>query len=288
MHPALRALRIHQWCKNLLVFVPVVSSQHYDAVSLLTALAAFFAFSFAASAVYVFNDLVDVESDRQHPAKCDRPFARGDLSASTGMVMIPVLLAAAFAVAAASSWRLAAVMAVYLAGTTLYSLALKRVMLIDVIALAVFYTLRVAGGAVAIAVPISEWLVIFCVFIFFALATVKRYAEIAVWRETGRAELAGRDYNVADLPALLVLAAGAAFSAVVVFALYTRSDFVRGLYSRSELMLAICPILIYWLSRLLLLAHRGVLTRDPILFALSDWVSWVTAALVAAVILAAI
>lgn len=288
MAAVLRALRIHQWCKNLLVFVPLVSSQHYDVAALAAGLAAFFAFSLVASAAYVCNDLIDLESDRQHPAKRDRPFARGDIAVPAGIAMIPLLLAAGFAVAAASSWRLAGVLAIYLTGTTLYSLALKRMMLIDVIALAVFYTLRVFGGAVAIAVPVSEWLMIFCVFIFFALAIVKRYAEIAVWRETGRNQLVGRDYSVADLPALLALAAAAAVSAIVVFALYARSDVVRSLYSRPELLLVLCPILIFWLARLIMLAHRGVLTRDPILFAFGDWVSWVTVTAMAAVILAAI
>jgi len=288
MPAVLRAIRIHQWCKNLLVFVPLVSSQHYDAAALAAGVAAFFAFSFAASAVYVFNDLVDLESDRQHPAKRDRPFARGDIAVSAGIAMIPLLLAAGIAVAAASSWRLAGVLAIYLAGTSLYSLVLKRMMLVDVIALAVFYTLRVVGGAVAIAVPVSEWLLIFCVFIFFALAIVKRYSEIAVWRETGQSQLVGRDYNVADLPALLALAAAAAVSAIVVFALYARSDFVRSLYARPELLLVLCPILMFWLARLIMLAHRGALTRDPILFAFGDWVSWLTAASAAAVVLAAI
>ncbi len=288
MPAVLRAIRIHQWCKNLLVFVPLVSSQHYDAAALAAGVAAFFAFSFAASAVYVFNDLVDLESDRQHPAKRDRPFARGDIAVSAGIAMIPLLLAAGIAVAAASSWRLAGVLAIYLAGTSLYSLVLKRMMLVDVIALAVFYTLRVVGGAVAIAVPVSEWLLIFCVFIFFALAIVKRYSEIAVWRETGQSQLVGRDYNVADLPALLALAAAAAVSAIVVFALYARSDVVRSLYARPDLLLVLCPILMFWLARLIMLAHRGALTRDPILFAFGDWVSWLTAASAAAVVLAAI
>ena len=283
-----RAVRVHQWCKNLLVFVPLVSSQHYDAASLRAGVVAFFAFSLMASAIYVFNDLIDRDSDRQHPAKRDRPFARGDLSVSTGIAMIPLLLAAGFALAVALSWRFAGLLAVYLIATTIYSLALKRMMLIDVIALAVFYTLRVVGGAVAIAVPVSEWLLIFCVFIFFALAIVKRYSEIVVWRETGQSQLVGRDYNVADLPALLALAAAAAVSAIVVFALYARSDVVRSLYARPDLLLVLCPILMFWLARLIMLAHRGALTRDPILFAFGDWVSWLTAASAAAIVLAAI
>lgn len=284
----LRALRVHQWCKNLLVFVPLVSSQHYDAPALWAGLAAFAAFSFVASAVYVFNDLIDIENDRQHPAKRDRPFASGEIAVSTGIVMIPLLLAVGFAVAATSSWKFVVLLAIYLAGTTLYSLALKRMMLIDVIALTMFYTLRVVGGAIAIAVPVSEWLAIFCIFIFFALAIVKRYAEIAVWRETGRTQVLGRDYSVADLPVLLALAAAAAVSAIVVFALYARSDVVRAIYSRSDLLLAICPILMFWLARLIMLAHRGAMIRDPILFAFADWVSWLTVASMAAIILAAI
>lgn len=284
----LRAMRVHQWSKNLLVFVPLISSQQYNLRALLAGVAAFFAFSFVASSAYVLNDIVDRDSDRQHPAKNDRPFARGDLPVSAGMAAIPLFLALGFAIALASSWRLAGILAIYFIATISYSLILKRKMLIDVIALAGLYTLRVFGGAGAIAVPVSNWLIIFCIFIFFALAIVKRYSEISIWLETGQTQLIDRDYNGADLPALLALAAAASVSAIVVFALYAQSDAVRGLYANSEILLLICPILIFWLSRLIMLAHRRVLTYDPILFALGDWVSWLTVAAAAAVILSAI
>jgi len=284
----LHAMRVHQWSKNLLVFVPLISSQHYNLAAVLAAGAAFFAFSFTASSAYVLNDIVDRETDRHHPAKRHRPFARGDVPVAAGVAMILVFLAIGFAIAFASSWRLAAILAIYLIGTVSYSLFLKRKMLIDVIALAGFYTLRVFGGAVAIAVPVSQWLIIFSIFIFFALAIVKRYSEISIWLETGQTKLIDRDYSGADLPALLALAAAASVSAVVVFALYVQSEAVRGLYSNPETLLVICPILIFWLSRLIILAHRRVLPHDPILFAFGDWVSWLTVALAVAVILSAI
>jgi 4-hydroxybenzoate polyprenyltransferase len=220
----LHAMRVHQWSKNLLVFVPLISSQHYNLAAALAAVAAFFAFSFVASSAYVLNDIVDRETDRHHPAKRNRPFARGDVPVAAGIAMILVFLAIGFAIAFASSWRLAAILAIYLIGTVSYSLVLKRKMLIDVIALAGFYTLRVFGGAVAIAVPVSQWLIIFSIFIFFALAIVKRYSEISIWLETGQTKLIDRDYSGADLPALLALAAAASVSAVVVFALYAQSE----------------------------------------------------------------
>ena len=279
---------MHQWAKNLLVFVPLVSSQHFNLAAVAAAAAAFFAFSLVASAVYVLNDLIDREADRRHPAKNNRPFARGDLPVAAGMAAIPLFLAAGFAIALASSWRLTALLAAYFMATILYSLLLKRKMLIDLIALAGFYTLRVFAGAVAIAVPVSTWLIIFCIFIFFALAIVKRYSEIAIWLKTGKTQLADRDYGGADLPALLALAAAASVSAIVVFALYAQSDAVRPLYANPEILLLVCPILIFWLSRLIMLAHRRVLTHDPILFALGDWVSWLTVGAAAAVILSAI
>ena len=289
MLPSLiRAARVHQWSKNLLVFVPLVSSQHFKLDAVAAALAAFFAFSFVASAVYIFNDLFDRDADRRHPAKKDRPFARGDLTASTGIAAGVLFLAAGFVVAYRSSPRLAALLACYFAATLIYSLWLKRLMLIDLIALAGFYTLRVFAGAVAIAVPVSTWLIIFCIFIFFALAIVKRYAEIAIWLKTGKMRLADRDYGAQDLPALLALAAAASVSAIVVFALYAQSDAVRPLYARAELLLLVCPILIFWLSRLILLAQRRQMTHDPILFAMGDWVSWLTVAAVVGVILSAI
>lgn len=284
----LRGMRMHQWAKNLLVFVPIVSSQHYGIDALGAGTAAFFAFSLAASAGYVFNDIVDRDADRKHPAKRDRPFARGDILISAGIAAIPLLLAGAFALAWAVSLQLAGILAVYLAGTVFYSLVLKRILLIDVITLAAFYTLRVFGGAVAISVPVSEWLMIFCLFIFCALAIIKRYCEIAIWLETGTRQLVGRDYSDADLPALLALASATSIGAVIVLALYARSDAVRNVYAKSDLLLLICPILFFWLSRLIMLAHRRVLTHDPILFAIGDWISWLAVAAAAAVILAAL
>ena len=288
MPAILRAIRVHQWAKNLLVFVPLISSQQFNLRALTAGLAAFFAFSFVASAVYVFNDLVDRESDRRHPAKSSRPFARGDILISIGIALIPLLLAVGLTIALASSWRLAGIIAIYFVGTIFYSLFLKRQMLIDVMALAGFYTLRVFGGAVAISVPVSEWLMIFCIFIFFALAIIKRYSEITVWLETGLTQLVDRDYGGADLPALLALASAASVRAVVVFALYAQSAAVKSLYSNPQYLLAICPLLIFWLSRLIILAHRRVLIRDPVLFALGDWVSWIIVASAIVAILSAI
>lgn len=278
--PLLRLLRPHQWAKNALVGVALLAAHRFTPAAALQVLLAAVAFSACASAAYIVNDLVDIQADRGHPSKRMRPFASGDASFTAAATLIVLCLLLAFAVAALISVEFLGVLALYLALTTAYSLLLKRKLLIDVVTLAVLYTIRVVAGAVAIKVPMSEWLLMFCMFIFLSLALIKRYSELAVRFDVGLPDPVNRGYKIDDLSVVFSLAAAAGYCAVVVLTLYLSSDTVRALYARPSLLWLACPLFIYWISRILMLSHRRVLHDDPIVFAMKDRVTWATAGLI--------
>ncbi len=283
-----RLLRVHQYAKNALVFLPLLTSHSFDLASLGAALIAFIAFSLCASGIYVLNDLVDLQDDRAHPRKRERPLASGEISVLHGLAVVPVLVAAAFAAGAFLGPVFLMVLGIYLALTTAYSFALKRMMLIDVITLAGLYTVRVIGGAAAIAAVPSSWLLAFCMSIFLSLALLKRHVELTVRLDAGLPDPANRDYRKGDLGMVASLAAAAGFNAVTVFALYISSDAVHELYSRPQILWLVCPVLIYWIARILMLAQRRKMHDDPVVFALRDRPSLAVAAASAALIVAAV
>jgi 4-hydroxybenzoate polyprenyltransferase len=283
----LKALRVHQYAKNVLIFVPLLTAHAYAVPFLLRAMLAFVAFSLCASAVYILNDLVDLDADRRHPSKRLRPFASGTIPIAHSIIAIPVLLLLAFGCAFIASLPLAAVLAGYLALTLAYSLTLKRKPLIDVVVLAMLYTTRVVAGAVALPVMVSEWLLAFSMFIFTSLALIKRYTELSLRLEKQLPEPSNRDYQLADLPIVGALAAASGFNAVTIFALYISSPTVRDLYRHPQLLWLICPILLYWIGRAVMFAHRRAIDDDPILFALRDRVSRLAGGLIIAIVLLA-
>ena len=283
----LKAMRPTQWVKNALVFVPMMTSGHFDLTSLMGCIGAFVAFSLIASGVYLLNDLVDVASDRAHPTKRKRPFAAGTLAPQIGLMAIPVLWIAGFAAALLVSPFLALVAFGYAVATTLYSFSIKRKMLIDVVWLSGLYTIRIYAGSAAIGVTVSEWLLTFSIFIFTALALVKRYSELATRLDAGLDDPSNRNYRRGDLPVVAALSAASAMASIVVIALYVASPQVKALYSRPELLWFMCPVMLYWAARLVMMSHRRHIDGDPIVFALRDRVSWITGATLAAIILAA-
>jgi 4-hydroxybenzoate polyprenyltransferase/phosphoglycolate phosphatase-like HAD superfamily hydrolase len=283
----LKALRVHQYAKNALIFVPVLTAHAYNLSTALNALLAFVAFSLCASSVYLLNDLVDLRADRQHPTKRRRPFACGAIPLLRGAILIPFLLALAFVCAAATSRLFTAVLAAYFGLTLAYSLSLKRKLIVDVVVLASLYTTRVIAGAAAISVVPSEWLLAFSMFSFTCLALVKRYVELGLLIDKELPDPSNRNYRLIDLPIIGALAAASGFNAVTIFALYVSSPTVAGLYRHPELLWLLCPILMYWLSRLVVLAHRRVVDDDPILFALHDRNSRICGMLMIALVLLA-
>lgn len=270
----LKAIRIHQWLKNLLVFVPLLAAHRYlDPLAVSQGLLAFLAFGLCASGVYVVNDLLDLQSDRQHPRKRDRPFASGSIPVLHGMLAGPLLTLAGLAVAWVATPAFAAVLAGYWLVTLSYSLWLKRVEMLDVTVLAGLYTVRIIGGAVAVAVPLSFWLLAFSMFIFLSLAMLKRYTELSAMAADGRDQASGRGYATADLPLLQSLGGASGYLAVLVLALYINSPDSVDLYSRPQLLWLLCPLLLYWVSRAWSVAHRGKMHDDPVIFAVTDPVS---------------
>ena len=269
----LAALRPYQWVKNLLVFLPLVAAQAFDGPSLAACLLAFLAFGLVASAVYVVNDLLDLAADRRHPRKRGRPFAAGRIPIADGFWMAGGLLLAGLALATALGGRFLLVMLAYGLATTAYSLYLKRRTIIDICVLAGLYTLRMVAGGVAAGIPLSVWLLAFSVFLFLSLAAVKRQAELVDSAKRGLLTAHGRGYHIDDLPLISQMALAAGYLSVLVLALYLTSPVVAGLYALPEALWGICLVQLYWISRNVMLAHRGRMHDDPIVFAAKDGVS---------------
>ncbi|WP_076864088.1 UbiA family prenyltransferase [Bradyrhizobium mercantei] len=282
----LKLFRVHQYAKNALVLVPLLTAHKFAAGTAATSLLAVIAFSLCASAAYILNDILDIEADRAHPAKRDRPLASGTIATPQAVGAMVLALVAACAIALSISAEFGGVLLGYFALTTCYSLWLKRIATVDVVVLATLYTVRVIGGAVAIDVPMSEWLLAFSLFIFMSLALVKRYVELA--GQPDGAVLAARGYQVDDKSMVAILAAASGFNAVVIFTLYISSDTVRALYGHPQLLWAGCPILMYWIGRVMLFAQRGLIDDDPVMFALRDRASWIALGAIGVIMLAAI
>lgn len=266
----LRAIRVHQWAKNVLLFVPALAAHRWGLVDLTTCFLAFLSFSLCASSVYVTNDLIDLSRDRAHSSKRHRPFASGAIPLLHGVAMAPVLLLAGLLLGLLVGLPFLLALLVYYAGTVAYSLVLKRKMLLDVITLAGLYGLRLFAGAVAVDVKLSAWLGTFALFLFSCLALVKRSAELIERAAAGLGDPGGRDYRIADLPLLMGMAAASGFTAVLVVALYADSPAVRALYMSPNRLYLICVVLMYWIGRILMLTQRNEMHDDPVIFAATD------------------
>jgi 4-hydroxybenzoate polyprenyltransferase len=279
-----KALRIHQWAKNLLIFVPLLGAHQLQNLQKLgAAFLAFFAFSLCASSVYLLNDLLDLEADRHHPTKRHRPFASGRLHLLWGMIGAPCLLAASILLA----FRLPIAFRVTIAGyyllTVLYSLRFKQVEILDVLTLAALYSIRVVAGGYAAQVVISDWLLAFSIFVFLSLAYVKRFTELRLVQVGKSDSIKGRGYGVEDLQLVSAMGVASGYLAVLLLALYVTSPAVTQLYQNPAALWFACPVLLYWISRVWLLAHRGLLHDDPIVFALKDKYSWLVGLILLAI-----
>lgn len=276
-----RGIRAYQWAKNLLVFVPLLTAHRLDLPALQGAALAFVAFSLAASAVYLLNDLLDLQDDRRHPLKRLRALASGELSILAALGLLPLLLGGAALACAALPWPVAALVGAYLAANVAYSWALKRRAIVDVFVLAGLYTLRIFAGAAAIPVPLSHWLLAFSLFAFLSIALVKRYVEISNAAAREEERVPGRGYTSGDGPLLAMIGVGSGCLAVLVLSLYLTSPQVVTLYRQPALLWFAVPPVFYWFARTWMLAWRGLLHEDPLLFALHDRVSYAVGVLVA-------
>ncbi len=276
----LRALRLHQWLKNLLLFVPFLLAHKLGNIqSLVSLLIAFISFSLCASSVYVTNDLLDLESDRSHPRKKYRPFASSKLPISLGVAITPLLIGLGIGLGSIVGTNFLFVLLLYLLLTLAYSLVLKRVLLLDCLTLATLYTIRIIAGAATLSLSLSFWLLAFSVFIFLSLALVKRYAELLVQAQEGKSVAHGRGYIISDASLLQTLGASSGYISALVIALYVLSEDVISLYARPIAIWFVLPILLFWVSWVWLKAARGEMHDDPIVFAVKDKASLLAAAL---------
>jgi 4-hydroxybenzoate polyprenyltransferase len=286
-----KAIRVHQWAKNILVFVPLLLSHKLTHQSILAAVACFFCFSFTASANYLVNDLLDIESDRHHSSKRLRPFAAGDLSVLHGLFLVLFLTGATVALLVAVPslpWHFVLWLIAYAVVTTSYSFWLKRIALVDVIVLSGLYTLRMLAGGAATGTVISPWLASFSTFLFLSLAMVKRFSEIENLRERGVTTTHGRGYLVADLEQIRSFGTASGFVAVLVFTQYISRPDVEMLYRHAMRLWLIVPLLLLWILRVWLKASRGELDDDPVIFALRDKMSLAIGAAVVVIALFAL
>jgi 4-hydroxybenzoate polyprenyltransferase len=272
LRTALKMLRVHQWVKNALIFVPLVLAHEYLDIGMLVACGiAFVSFSTAASAIYILNDFFDLALDRRHPTKRNRPFASGALSVPFGLTAMAVLLTISFAAALFLPLAFLGVLIAYLFATTAYSFSVKRMLLLDVLTLAGLYTVRVIAGTAATGVESSFWLLAFAVFFFLSLALVKRYVELRSSQLVPGERIAGRGYRAEDQEIIAQAGMASAFSATLVLALYIDSDAVRELYPEPFIIWPLAPIVLYLTMRVWILARRDELHDDPVVFIISDW-----------------
>ena len=271
----IRALRVHQWPKNLLLLAPLVFAHDWrDTSRMLHLLLALVAFCLCASSVYILNDLLDLEADRHHPQKRGRPFAAGKIPLGWGCLGAPLLLLAGFLMAATLPVSFLLSFAVYYLLTLAYSLGLKQVAILDALILAGLYSLRVIAGGFAAHVPVTDWLLAFSMFLFLSLAFVKRFTELQMTRHANEETVKGRGYLASDAELCSSMGVGCGYLSVLVLAFYINNPAVAQLYHRPAALWLACPVLLYWISRIWLLAHRKQMHNDPIVFTLTDRPSW--------------
>ena len=278
----LKAVRLHQWLKNVLVFVPLVAAHRWKSWEAVTAaVAMFFAFGLMASGTYVINDLLDLPSDRRHPSKRRRPIAAGQLPLATAAMIAVVLMLLGAISATLVSTRAALVLGTYLVSTIAYSLYLKPFVIVDALMLAGLYTLRIIGGVIAIAVTPSVWLLAFSGFLFLSLGLLKRCAELDGMAQLNQPAAHGRGYRVSDDPTLRMMGVASGYIAVLVTALYIDSSMAAAQYRTPEALWLICPLLLYWVSRMWIKTARREMHDDPLVYSAKDLTSWIVFAAMA-------
>ena len=289
-HPLdyLRSFRPHHWIKNLLVFVPLIAAHETSLALYLMVAGLFLALSACASGTYLLNDILDRPYDRQHKTKRHRPVAAGKIAPlpamGVGVTMVLAGLSGAFLLSVTAGYFVL----LYFGVTLAYSLYFKRIIFIDVVVLALLFTIRVFAGAVVSDIPLSHWFITFFTFIFLALAIVKRQSELHGLNETNQSESGGRAYYAQDIVVMTALGAASSLAAAVVFSLYLYSPVVRESYTQPAFMWGIIPLLVYWLGRIALLANRSVINDDPVVFAMNDRASWLTCIGIAVLFMAAL
>ena len=274
----LSALRIHHWVKNALVFLPLLLAHNFAFGAIQQAFLGFLTFGLCASSIYIVNDLLDLHSDRAHPWKSRRPFASGEASIPSGLLISGLLAVSTIGLGFLLNVQFGLILVLYILTTVLYSLYLKRIVLLDVFVLSGFYVIRIWAGAAVTSVPLSDWFLAFSLFFFLSLAMAKRYSELVHAGALADSGQSGRAYVEVDRQMLMPLGIASSFASVIILALYQHSPELRTLYHRPEALLLICPIILYWLCRVWLKAGRGELDDDPLTLSIRDPVTYAVSA----------
>jgi 4-hydroxybenzoate polyprenyltransferase len=283
--PFLQLIRLHHYVKNLLIFIPLFLSHSTDEASITNSLLGFLSFCLMASSIYIINDFLDLEHDKKHPIKCMRPLACGKISPSFALItaIVLALISISTAIIFLNKYFII-LLFIYAILSNSYSFFLKRLALLDIFTLTCLYLLRIIAGVVLTEATLSNWLLAFSTFLFLCLASVKRQTELFCLRSRGDKKISGRDYEVSDLPFLQAFSIATAVASVMILALYINSSDIKRLYNKPEILWLICPLLLFWLTRILFLTERGQMHSDPIVFALKDKSSFLIAALTAIIL----
>ncbi len=274
----LKAIRVHQWVKNSLIIIPLIAGHKINGIAdIKNGILAFLFFSLCASHVYLFNDVLDIRNDRNHHSKKYRAVAAGlipshiALALSFALLFVSIIGSFSFL-----PFRFGLSVIVYYLLTVSYSVILKRIAVLDIVVLAALYTMRIIAGTYAFNLSLTFWMLAFSMFIFLSLSLVKRYAELYQQRYTGKNEQAkGRGYYPSDLEIISSMGTTSGYLSVMVLALYIQDTATITLYSHPKMIWFACPILLYWISRIWILTHRGEMNEDPVLFAIKDKISWI-------------
>ena len=280
----LKAIRFYQWPKNFLVFIPMLASHQLTSEIFFKGVIGFFIFSFAASSVYVLNDLIDLKVDQKHPKKKFRPIASGQISLRASIFIIFFFLLISSFLSYLDRNNLILIILLYFFMNIFYSIKLKQVKFLDIFFLSLFYTLRLFTGSLVTGISVSIWLLIFSLFLFFSLGSIKRYAEISNLEKINFDKVLGRNYTSLDLPIIKLLSIGFGIASIMILGLYINSDAVIILYSNPKILWTICIILAYWIYHLVSKSKLGLITDDPIIFAYKDLISWLCCLLMIGII----
>lgn len=270
-------IRIHQWIKNILVFIPLILSHSVDLTLTYKSILAFLAFNLIASSGYIINDILDRNNDRHHARKCKRPIASGNISITSATILACAFFILSMIFSNTINIMISTVMCLYLLITILYSFYLKKELVLDIVVLALLYSMRLVVGGIATGISLSVWLLAFSMFFFFSLASIKRYAEVVDVTKSENSKIIGRGYSVSDAFLLSAISLSSAYTAILVLALYLNSKEVVSLYKTPELLWPICLVLMYWMTRLVFITSRGQMHDDPIIYAFSDIKSYICA-----------
>ena len=272
----LKGMRIYQWTKNVLIFLPLVLAHEFtDYKIVFDTLVGFLCFSFTASFIYLVNDLMDLESDRRHTAKYRRPFASGDLSPVLSLTVSFVFLLISFVVSFTylpSDFGF--VLTAYLILTISYSIYLKKITILDIITLSVLYSIRIIAGSEITNIALSKWFLAFSLFLFFSLAIIKRYTELSNLLKQNQTKTIGRGYQTDDMTILLSMGTSSGYLSVLIFLFYIFSPDVIKLYKEPILLMPVSIILLFWITRMWFLARRGEMNEDPLVFTSKDKYSY--------------